>query len=113
MTRNQKVVSLNPGAGYWMGIFSHLFVVRIVMFLFVRDKNKRKEAWVDPFKKRISHWIVRCETVSQAAKEGNLRSLQFDIAKNGLHNFRKPLTLNQALSLSSFLSITLISLFLS
>ena len=32
-TRNQKVVSLNPGAGYWMDIFSHLFVVRIVLFV--------------------------------------------------------------------------------
>ena len=30
-TRNQKVVSSNPGTGYWMDIFSHLFVVIIVM----------------------------------------------------------------------------------
>ena len=32
-TCNQKVVSSNPGAGYWMDIFSHLFVIRIVMFV--------------------------------------------------------------------------------
>ena len=31
--RNQKVVSSNPGTGYWMDIFSHLYVVRIVMFV--------------------------------------------------------------------------------
>ena len=30
---NQMVVSSNPGAGYWMDIFSHLFVVRNVMFV--------------------------------------------------------------------------------
>ena len=40
-TCNQKVVSSNPGAGNWMDIFSHLFVVRIVMFCW-KDKNKRK-----------------------------------------------------------------------
>ena len=32
-TCNQKVVSSNPGARYCMDIFSHLFVVRIVMFV--------------------------------------------------------------------------------
>ena len=29
----QKVVSSNPSAGYWMDIFSHLFVIRIAMFV--------------------------------------------------------------------------------
>ena len=40
-TLNQKVVSLNPGAGYWKDIFSHLYVLRIVMFVW-KDENKRK-----------------------------------------------------------------------
>ena len=30
-THVPKVVSLNPGTLYWMDIFSHLFVVKIVM----------------------------------------------------------------------------------
>ena len=30
-THVPKVVSLNPGNVYWMDIFSHLFVVKIVM----------------------------------------------------------------------------------
>ena len=41
---------MNPGAGYWMDIFSHLFVVRIVLF-FEKTKISRKEAGVGPFKK--------------------------------------------------------------
>ena len=32
-THNQRVVSSNPSAGYWMDIFSHLFVVRIIKFV--------------------------------------------------------------------------------
>ena len=58
-TRNQKV-SLNPGAGYWMDIFSHLFVVRIVLF-FEKTKISRKEAGVGPFKKtvlRITRYLI-------------------------------------------------------
>ena len=30
-TRVSKVVGLNPGTVYWMDIFSHIFVVKIVM----------------------------------------------------------------------------------
>ena len=38
-----KVVGLNPGTVYWMDIFSHIFVVKIVMFL-KRPKINEKEA---------------------------------------------------------------------
>ena len=41
-------MSLNPSAGYWMDIFSHLFVVRIVC-LFEKTKINEKEAGVGPF----------------------------------------------------------------
>ena len=42
----------NPGAVYWMDIlhFSHLFVVKIVMFVW-KDENKRKRGRGSPFKK--------------------------------------------------------------
>ena len=33
VVKRGKVVSSNPGPGYWMDIFSHLFVERIVMFV--------------------------------------------------------------------------------
>ena len=39
MGGDQKVVSSNPGTGYWMDICSHLFVVKIVMCV-CKDKNK-------------------------------------------------------------------------
>ena len=39
----------NPSTVYWMDIFSHLFVVTIVMFVW-KDENKRK----DP---RIAHFL--------------------------------------------------------
>ena len=45
---NQKVVSSNPSNGYWMYIFSHLFVVRIVMFVW-KDEINEKEARVGLF----------------------------------------------------------------
>ena len=32
-TNNQKVVISNPGTGYSMDIFSHLFVVKFVLFV--------------------------------------------------------------------------------
>ena len=32
-THVPKVVSSNPSSAYWMDIFSHLFVVRIIMFV--------------------------------------------------------------------------------
>ena len=38
-THIPKVVSSNPGTIYWMDIFSHLFVVKIVMCVW-KDKNK-------------------------------------------------------------------------
>ena len=48
MTLNLRVMSSNPGAGYWMDIFSHLFVVRIVTFV-EKTKINEKEAGVGPF----------------------------------------------------------------
>ena len=42
----QKVVGSNPGTVYWMDIFSHIFVVKIVM---KRPKINEKEAGVGPF----------------------------------------------------------------
>ena len=37
-----KVVGLNPRTIYWMDIFSHIFVVKIVVFVW-KDENKRKK----------------------------------------------------------------------
>ena len=45
-----KVVGSNPITVYWIDIFSHLFVVKIVMF-FVKTKINEKDAGVGPFKK--------------------------------------------------------------
>ena len=42
---------MNPR--YWMDIFSHLFVVRIIMFA-VKGQKTEKEAGVGPLKKTIS-----------------------------------------------------------
>ena len=49
------VVSLNPGARYWMDIFSHLFFVRIVMFVW-KDINKQKIGRGWPILKNM-HWF--------------------------------------------------------
>ena len=38
-----KVVGLNPGTIYWMNIFSHKFVVKIVKMFVWKDKNKMKK----------------------------------------------------------------------
>ena len=48
-THVQKVVSLNPSTTFCMNLFSHLFVVRIVMFVW-KDENIRKEAGDSQFK---------------------------------------------------------------
>ena len=40
-TRVPKVVGSNPSAVYWIDIFSNLFVVKFVMFVW-KDENKRK-----------------------------------------------------------------------
>ena len=45
-------MSLNPGIIYWMDIFSHLFVVRIVMFVW-KDGNKRKTGQGCPISKNL------------------------------------------------------------
>ena len=47
----------NPGAVYWMDIFSHLFVVKIVMFVRKRPKINEKEAGVGPIKKNYSDLV--------------------------------------------------------
>ena len=43
-THVPKVVGLNPSTVDWMDIFSHLFVVKFVMFVW-KDKNKWKRCW--------------------------------------------------------------------
>ena len=45
---NPKVVGSNPTTVYWMDIFSHTFVVKIVMFV-RKYENKQKEAGMDHF----------------------------------------------------------------
>ena len=47
-THVRKVVGSNPGAIYWMDIFSRLFVVKIVMFVWGRPKINEKEAGIGP-----------------------------------------------------------------
>ena len=42
-TRVPKVISSNPSTVYWVDIFSHLFIVRIIMF-FEKMKINEKEA---------------------------------------------------------------------
>ena len=42
----------NPSTVYWMDIFSHIFVVKIVLFVGKRPKINEKEAGVGPFLKR-------------------------------------------------------------
>ena len=42
-THVPKVVGLNPGAIYWMDIFSHIFVVKIVMMFDEKAENKQKD----------------------------------------------------------------------
>ena len=39
------------------GHFSHLFVVKIVMFV-RKDKNKWKRGWGWSFSKKIDHWLA-------------------------------------------------------
>ena len=44
----QEFVGSNPSAVNYMDIFSHWFVVKIVLFVW-KDENKQKEAGVGPF----------------------------------------------------------------
>ena len=41
----QEVVGSDPNTGYWIDIFSHCFVAKIVLFvcLFQKTENKRKK----------------------------------------------------------------------
>ena len=48
MTRSQELVGLNPGAVYWMNIFSHWFVVKIVSFVWKSLKIIEKDVGVAP-----------------------------------------------------------------
>ena len=41
-TRNQKVVSSNPGAGYWMDIF-HIHICCKICNVCLTDENKSKK----------------------------------------------------------------------
>ena len=47
-----KFVGLNSSAVYWIDIFSHLFVVKIVIALFEKMKINKKEAGDVPFLKK-------------------------------------------------------------
>ena len=49
----------NPGTVYWMDIFSHIIVVKIVMmFNWKWPKINEKEAGVGPFKNNnTEHWV--------------------------------------------------------
>ena len=61
-------MSSNPGAGYWMDIFSHLFVVRIVTF--EQTKINEKEAGVGPFKKKFVY-----ETEAPVVKGNEIKKI--------------------------------------
>ena len=54
-----NVVSSNPSIVYWMDIFSHLFVVKIVLVCLKNTETKQKEAEVGPFltKVLIGQWL--------------------------------------------------------
>ena len=53
MTHVWKVVGLNPGAIYYMDIwtFFHIYLMQKLYCLFEKTKNKQKEARDGPFKK--------------------------------------------------------------
>ena len=54
-----KVVSSNPSTVYWMDIFSHLFVVKIVMCVW-KDESNEKEAGVGPLKIIVNLHLPSC-----------------------------------------------------
>ena len=53
-----KVVGSNPGTVNWMDIFSHIFVVKIVMILFEKTENKQKRSRGWPIFKKQQHFLV-------------------------------------------------------
>ena len=55
------VISSNPGLVYWMDIFSHLFLVKIVM-CFKKTKINEKEAGVGPIFKKELKPQLECST---------------------------------------------------
>ena len=57
----------NPGTVYWMDIFSHVFVLKIVLFVWKRPKINEKEAGVGPFKKLESKHSLKAMHVSSFA----------------------------------------------
>ena len=48
-------LSSNPSAIYWMDIFSQIFVVKILIFVW-KDKNKWKKVGIGPFFKKINFY---------------------------------------------------------
>jgi len=61
-TCNQKVVSSNPGAGYWMDIFHIHICCKICNNCFEKMKINKKEAKVGPFffkKKNFLAYVKR------------------------------------------------------
>ena len=53
MTHVQEVMGSNPSTGYWMDIFSHIFVAKLELFACLkRPKINEKEAGYGPFFKQ-------------------------------------------------------------
>ena len=46
----------NPSTGYWMDIFPHFMLLKIVMFVWKRPKINKKEAGIGPFFHGRKHW---------------------------------------------------------
>ena len=53
-----KVVGSNPSTVYWVDIFTHLFVVKIVMLTRKRRKISEKETWDGPCKKKPNRGLL-------------------------------------------------------
>ena len=51
----QEVVGSNPSAAYWVVILSHLFVVKIVLFVWKRSKKTKKRPGLAHFLKKTSN----------------------------------------------------------
>ena len=79
-------MGLNPGTIYWMDIFPHIFVEKIVNMFFEKTENKRKRGQGWPIFEILTYFVVQgsgCDSVGMAVacstKEMHFKSSQWQI----------------------------------
>ena len=100
-----------PNTG-WIDIFSHWFVVKIVLMIIWKDWNKRKEAGVGPFLKKVQFRQQPNVAFEQIRMDKTSKNVYVDVSIHGIRlntfHFFKHGLFSASISLcSSFQQLTL------